>query len=163
MSMKIVQFLFHVVWWLNMSAEHCRHRDGWLEKSLFASGKKSCWDHLKISHYGTESSKSLYCTVYHFYLLIYLFVNSGDPQSMIDMLTRKHNSTIRTARLCRMYVLHRQMSLARGGQMSWGPMAGRGPGLGLVGVGEWALYSEVQCIMGNGHMAWPLLWTDIHI
>ena len=40
-------------------------------------------------------------------------------------------------------------------------MSGAGGLMSKVqGPGE--LYSEVQCIMGNGHMGTPSLWTDRH-
>ena len=38
---------------------------------------------------------------------------------------------------------------------------GRGPWVSCLGEWGGALYIEVQCIMGNGHMGDPL-WTDRH-
>ena len=54
-----------------------------------------------------------------------------------------------------------QMSLARGVPVQLGPtfrdsMSSEELGLGRV----WSLYSEVQCIIGNGHKVPPL--TDTH-
>ena len=49
------------------------------------------------------------------------------------------------------------MSLWGGVPSEWGPMSRLG---GTGGRAGWALYSEVWCIMGNGHMGSPRGQTD---
>ena len=50
------------------------------------------------------------------------------------------------------------------GLQSWPPdvtsKGWGGEGVGLGPCTERGLYSEVQCIMGNGHMEPPSLWMD---
>ena len=93
--------------------------------------------------------------------------------------TRKHSSRMYTAHLCQLWCFnsHHGMSLQGGGhqiskfkkvsnddhQMS---LADGGQGLGVPclmswgGLGLRALYSQVQCIMGNGHMGTPCKQAD---
>ena len=60
---------------------------------------------------------------------------------------------------------HHQMSLAEGGVPGLMSDVLEGArGLGVPGLtSRVGLYSEVQCIMGNGHMASPPVDTQTHL
>ena len=117
---------------------------------------------------GQLQGRPLYLTELE--MALYMFITMIKKHTHLVLLFRRASSlylhNIHRPLANRTFFNGHQMLVPLGDPVHWGPMnkqmslaAGLGSPCPMSGGGG-KLYSEVQCIMGNGHMGILTLWTE---